>query len=111
MRAVTATVDGSYGREVDGWQTGQRPGRLPLATPEEQFLALRMECDRRAARRLILAGTATMSELWLAFFGVGGNAGPFELEAYIFGMIDISSLDEERLAVVAAELQDRRSIS
>lgn len=52
-----------------------------------------------------------MSELWLAFFGVGGNAGPFELEAYIFGMIDISSLDEERLAVVAAELQDRRSIS
>lgn len=52
-----------------------------------------------------------MSELWLAFFGVGGNAGPFDLEAYIFAMIDISSLDEERLAVVVAELQDKRSLS
>ena len=35
----------------------------------------------------------SLDEIWLSYFSVGGNAGPFELEAFIYGVDDLGQID------------------
>jgi hypothetical protein len=45
----------------------------------------------------------TLEEIWLAYFSVGGNAGLFEMEAFIYG-IDV--LDQIDLMLLERALTD-----
>lgn len=49
--------------------------------------------DARFRARDLIA-TSEISLTWLSYFSVGGNAGPFEMEAFIYG-IDV--LDQTEL--------------
>ncbi|GGJ22862.1 hypothetical protein GCM10010052_19930 [Paenarthrobacter histidinolovorans] len=57
-----------------------------------------MENVRRAAWELVRTERMTMDDLWSAFYRLGGKAGKIELEAYIYGLIPVSSTDKQLLA-------------
>ena len=58
---------------------------------------------RDRARDLIATSEMSLEEIWLAYFSVGGNAGPFEMEAFIYG-IDV--LDQIDLMLLERALTD-----
>lgn len=58
---------------------------------------------RFRARDLIATSEMSLEEIWLAYFSVGGNAGPFEMEAFIYG-IDV--LDQIDLMLLESALTD-----
>jgi hypothetical protein len=35
----------------------------------------------------------SLEEIWLSYFSVGGNAGPFEVEAFIYGIDLLGQFD------------------
>lgn len=35
----------------------------------------------------------SLEEIWLSYFSVGGNAGPFEMEAFIYGIDLLGRID------------------
>jgi hypothetical protein len=39
-----------------------------------------------------------VEELWLAYIGLGGNAGPFEIDAYLAGLMPLSAYEHNVLA-------------
>ncbi|MHA7286121.1 hypothetical protein ACX80I_07575 [Arthrobacter sp. MDT3-44] len=47
------------------------------------------------------------SELWLHYFGLGGDAGEYEVEAYLHGSFTLPPLQRDLLAHTANELIDR----
>ncbi|MDJ1114250.1 hypothetical protein [Microbacterium dauci] len=67
-----------------------------------------MEEIRRRTRSLLTEGSITPDDLWIAFYAVGGTAGPLELEAYVHGLMQISMIDAELLSDALLELQERR---
>ena len=48
---------------------------------------------RFRARDLIAASEMSLEEIWLSYFSVGGNAGPFEMEAFIYGIDVLEQID------------------
>jgi hypothetical protein len=58
---------------------------------------------RSRARDLIATSKMSLEEIWLSYFSVGGNAGPFEMEAFIYG-IDV--LDQIDLMLLELALTD-----
>ena len=48
---------------------------------------------RSRARDLVATGEMSLDEIWLAYFSVGGNAGPFELEAFVYGLSVLGQID------------------
>ena len=58
---------------------------------------------RTRARDLIATTEMSVEEIWLSYFSVGGNAGPFEMEAFIYG-IDV--LDQIDLMLLERALTD-----
>lgn len=58
---------------------------------------------RSRARDLVATSEMSLEEIWLAYFSVGGNAGPFEMEAFIYG-IDV--LDQIDLMLLERALAD-----
>lgn len=66
-----------------------------------------MEEVRRRALSLLTEGSLTPDDLWIAFCGVGGTAGPVELEAYIHGLAPVSMTDAELLCDALLALQGR----
>ncbi len=61
-----------------------------------------MDAQSRA-RDLVATSEMSLEEIWLAYFSVGGNAGPFEMEAFIYG-IDV--LDQIDLMLLERALTD-----
>ncbi len=49
----------------------------------------------------------TAGELWLHYFGLGGDAGEYEVEAYLHGSFTLPPLQRDLLAHAANELIDR----
>ena len=50
--------------------------------------------DARArAQDLLATSELTLEMIWLFYFSVGGNAGPFELEASIYGLDMLDPID------------------
>ena len=58
---------------------------------------------RSRARDLLATSEMSLEEIWLAYISVGGNAGPFEMEAFIYG-IDV--LDQIDLMLLERALTD-----
>ena len=52
---------------------------------------------RQLRRALPLAGP-TVGELWLRYFGLGGSAGQFEIEAYLFAAHALPTLERDLVA-------------
>ena len=63
-----------------------------LASRLKQFQHGDMDVRSRA-RDLLAMSELSLEEIWLFYFSVGGNAGPFELEAFIFGVDMLGPID------------------
>jgi hypothetical protein len=52
------------------------------------------------------AATITVEELWLRYFSLGGEAGLYELDAYLNGALDLPSAQHDILAHAINERLD-----
>lgn len=48
-------------------------------------------------------------DLWIEYMGLGGNLGELDVEAYLYGLAQVSELDRLLLAEAARELLVDRS--
>lgn len=60
--------------------------------------------QRRRLREAINAAGISVSELWLRYFGIAGDAGEYEVEAYLQGLLSLPPLQRDLLAMAANEL-------
>ncbi|MFJ6002892.1 hypothetical protein [Arthrobacter sp. NPDC092385] len=65
------------------------------------------EYQRVNLLRAIRHAQIDASELWLHYFGLGGDAGEYEVEAYLHGSFTLPPLQRDLLAHAANELIDR----
>ena len=47
-----------------------------------------------------------VSQLWLKYFGMSGDAGEYEVEAYLQGLLSLPPVQRDLLALAANELID-----
>lgn len=52
------------------------------------------------------AADVSVDELWLRYFGLGGDAGRFELDAYLNGAISLPPIQHDMLAHAINERLD-----
>lgn len=60
--------------------------------------------QRRRLREAINAAGIPVSALWLRYFGIAGDAGEYEVEAYLQGLLSLPPLQRDLLAMAANEL-------
>jgi hypothetical protein len=54
--------------------------------------------DRAALAAAYASTDMRVEELWLAYFALGGNAGRYEVEAYLAGLMPMSAQEHNVLA-------------
>jgi hypothetical protein len=64
--------------------------------------------QRRRLREAIKAAGISVPELWLKYFGMSGDAGEYEVEAYLQGLLSLPPVQRDLLALAANELIDER---
>jgi hypothetical protein len=52
------------------------------------------------------ASGVSIPELWLKYFGMSGDAGEYEVEAYLQGLLSLPPVQRDLLALAANELID-----
>lgn len=62
--------------------------------------------QRRRLRAAIRAAGIPVSELWLKYFSLSGDAGEYEVEAYLQGLLSLPPVQRDLLALAANELID-----
>jgi hypothetical protein len=62
--------------------------------------------QRRRLRSAMRAAGISVSELWLKYFGMSGDAGEYEVEAYLQGLLSLPPVQRDLLALAANELID-----
>ncbi|SDT57751.1 hypothetical protein SAMN04489743_3701 [Pseudarthrobacter equi] len=62
--------------------------------------------QRRRLRAAMKAADIPLSELWLKYFSLSGDAGEYEVEAYLQGLLSLPSIQRDLLALAANELID-----
>ena len=62
--------------------------------------------QRRRLRAAMKAADITAGELWLKYFSVSGDAGEYEVEAYLQGLLSLPPIQRDLLALAANELID-----
>lgn len=62
--------------------------------------------QRRRLRSAMKAAGIPLSELWLKYFGMSGDAGEYEVEAYLQGLLSLPPVQRDLLALAANELID-----
>ena len=62
--------------------------------------------QRRRLRSALKAADILVSELWLKYFGMSGDAGEYEVEAYLQGLLSLPPVQRDLLALAANELID-----
>ncbi|WP_258803446.1 hypothetical protein [Pseudarthrobacter sp. NS4] len=62
--------------------------------------------QRRRLRAAIRAADVPVSELWLKYFSLSGDAGEYEVEAYLQGLLSLPPVQRDLLALAANELID-----
>ena len=60
--------------------------------------------QRRRLRSALKAADIQVSELWLKYFGMSGDAGEYEVEAYLQGLLSLPPVQRDLLAMAANEL-------
>ncbi len=66
------------------------------------------EHQRLLLLRAVRHAHISSSELWLHYFAIGGDAGEYEVEAYLHGSFTLPPLQRDLLAHAANELIDDR---
>jgi serine phosphatase RsbU (regulator of sigma subunit) len=69
----------------------------PQAESDEQLAAMRAAIAR---------ADLTVEQLWLRYFALGGSDGPMDLEGYLEGLLPLSPLQRDILAVAVNERLD-----
>jgi hypothetical protein len=67
-----------------------------------------MQDPRLAARNMIAQDGFVLWELWLRYWGNGGNAQLMEFDAYIHGAYECAAVDLEILALTLEEFGRRQ---
>jgi hypothetical protein len=62
--------------------------------------------QRRRLRSALKAADILVSELWLKYFAMSGDAGEYEVEAYLQGLLSLPPVQRDLLALAANELID-----
>lgn len=62
--------------------------------------------QRRRLRAAMKAADIPASELWLKYFSLSGDAGEYEVEAYLQGLLSLPPVQRDLLALAANELID-----
>ena len=62
--------------------------------------------SQRALTEAFAGSKLTVEELWLRYFSLGGDAGKVEIEAYLAGLMPLSSLQHNILAHAVNERLD-----
>lgn len=62
--------------------------------------------QRRRLQEAISAAGIPVSALWLRYFAIAGDAGEYEVEAYLQGLLSLPPLQRDLLAMAANELID-----
>ncbi|GGH99833.1 hypothetical protein ACFFGR_01795 [Arthrobacter liuii] len=62
--------------------------------------------QRRRLRAALKAADISVSELWLKYFSLSGDAGEYEVEAYLQGLLSLPAIQRDLLALAANELID-----
>ncbi|TDT79268.1 hypothetical protein DFO47_10564 [Arthrobacter sp. AG258] len=52
------------------------------------------------------AADISVPDLWLKYFGLSGDAGEYEVEAYLQGLLSLPPIQRDLLALAANELID-----
>lgn len=60
----------------------------------------------RRLRAAIKAADIQVSELWLKYFSLSGDAGEYEVEAYLQGLLSLPQVQRDLLAQAANEMID-----
>jgi hypothetical protein len=59
--------------------------------------------NSNALLRVIAESGMNLDKLWMCYFGIGGMAGPLEIEAYLHGLMP---LDDHQHAVLAYSVNE-----
>jgi hypothetical protein len=59
--------------------------------------------DRVALAAALASADLHLHDLWLAYFTLGGNAGPYEVEAYLAGQVPFTAHEHNVLAQAVNE--------
>ncbi|WP_412178030.1 hypothetical protein [Pseudarthrobacter chlorophenolicus] len=62
--------------------------------------------QRRRLRAAMKAADIPLPELWLKYFSLSGDAGEYEVEAYLQGLLSLPAIQRDLLALAANELID-----
>lgn len=62
--------------------------------------------QRRLLRRALDDAGLTLPEVWLKYFSLGGEAGEYEMDAYLNGSLSFPPLQRDILALAVNELID-----
>lgn len=60
--------------------------------------------QRNQLGETMAAAEITVAELWLQYFGTGGSAGEYEVQAYLEGVLSLPATERDLLAMAANEL-------
>jgi hypothetical protein len=82
------------------------PGRRPPESRTAMGFDANEPEQRRRLRAAIKAADISVSELWLKYFGLSGDAGEYEVEAYLQGLLSLPPVQRDLLALAANELID-----
>ncbi|MFF1252961.1 hypothetical protein ACFVYC_10770 [Pseudarthrobacter sp. NPDC058329] len=54
--------------------------------------------QRQGFRSAFEAAPLTFEQVWIRYFGIGGECGLFEVEAYVYGSLNFPALERDLLA-------------
>jgi hypothetical protein len=60
--------------------------------------------QRRMLAAALNSAGIEVGDLWLKYFSLGGEAGEYEIEAYVRGLLSLPVLERDLLAMAANEL-------
>ncbi|WP_311212471.1 MULTISPECIES: hypothetical protein [unclassified Arthrobacter] len=66
-----------------------------------------MEDSRQTARALVMEHEVTLDDLWAWYWANGGNARPWDFDAYLFGIQDRDPFDLKILTWAMEDLEAR----
>jgi hypothetical protein len=68
----------------------------------------REEEQRRLLAEAVRYSRITVGDLWLRYFSLAGDAGEYEVDAYLNGSLSLPALQRDLLAQAANELIDEQ---
>ncbi|WP_104044928.1 hypothetical protein [Arthrobacter sp. ZGTC412] len=78
----------------------------------EAWGAARDEDEQRQGFRLAFeAAPLTLEQVWIRYFGIGGQAGLTEVQAYLYGALNFPALDRDLLAHALNETLNALSVN